>query len=292
MTTVAVLGTGIMGAPMARNLAVAGFTVRVWNRTIDKARPLADDGATVCGSPAEAADGADFVLTMLADGEAVAAVVDPDGGVFARGGKSQIWLQMSTVGIDSTERLAAYAAERGVGFVDAPVLGTRKPAEDGALTVLASGPEELRAPCQPVFDAVGRQTLWLGPAGKGSRLKLVMNSWVLALTTATAEALALADGLGVDPKRFLETIDGGPLDVKYAHVKGEMMMRREFPAAFPVAGAAKDARLIMEAGADAGVDLQVAGAVAAQMQAAADAGHGRDDMAAVWTVVRGQSVRR
>jgi 3-hydroxyisobutyrate dehydrogenase len=287
MTTVSVLGTGIMGAPMARNLAKAGFAVRVWNRTIEKAQPLAADGATVCGTPSEAADGADFVLTMLADGDAVAAVVSGDTGVFASGDHGgAVWLQMSTVGIDSTDRLASYAAERGLGFIDAPVLGTRQPAEDGALTVLASGPEELRETCQPVFDAVGRRTLWLGAAGRGSRFKLVMNSWVLALTAATAEALALADGLGLDPNRFLETIDGGPLDVKYAHVKGEMMLRQEFPVAFPVAGAAKDARLIVEAGAEAGVDLRLAGAVATQMQAAADAGHGRDDMAAVWAVVR------
>ena len=287
MTAIAVLGTGIMGAPMARNLAKAGFTVRVWNRTLEKAQPLADDGAIVCDSPAAAADGADFVLTILADLDAVAGVVTGDSGVFAEGKQSYpIWLQMSTVGIDGTEWLASYAADRGIGFLDAPVLGTRKPAEDGALTVLASGPEELREMCQPVFDAVGSQTLWLGPAGKGSRLKLVMNSWVLALTTATAEALALADGLGLDPKRFLETIDGGPLDVPYAHLKGEMMIRQEFPASFPVAGAAKDAGLIIEAAAEAGVDLRVADAVATQMQAAADAGHGRDDMAAVWVVTR------
>ena len=287
MTTIAVLGTGIMGAPMARNLAKAGFTVRVWNRTLEKAQPLADDGAIVCDSPAAAADGADFVLTILADIDAVAAVVTGDSGVFAVPDQDKpIWLQMSTVGIDGTDWLASYAAEHGIGFLDAPVLGTRKPAEDGALTVLASGPEELREMCQPVFDAVGKQTFWLGPAGKGSRLKLVMNSWVLALTTATAEALALADGLGLDPKRFLETIDGGPLDVAYAHVKGDMMIRQEFPASFPVDGAAKDARLIVEAAAEAGVDLRVAGAVADQMQAAAEAGHGRDDMAAVSIVTR------
>ena len=287
MTTIAVLGTGIMGAPMARNLAKAGFTVRVWNRTLEKAQPLADDGAIVCDSPTAATDGADFVLTILADIDAVTAVVTGDSGVFAGTEQGKpIWLQMSTVGIDGTERLASYAAEHDIGFLDAPVLGTRKPAEDGALTVLASGPEELREVCQPVFDAVGKQTFWLGPAGKGSRLKLVMNSWVLALTTATAEALALADGLGLDPKRFLETIDGGPLDVAYAHVKGDMMIRQEFPASFPVDGAAKDARLIVEAGAEVGVDLRVAEAVADQMQAAAEAGHGRDDMAAVSIVTR------
>src|SRR4051812_45308671 len=161
--TVAVLGTGIMGAPMARNLAEAGFDVRAWNRTIEKAQPLADDGVSIARTPREAADGADIVLTALSDADAVAAVVDgPDGAL--RDGDSAVWLQMSTVGVDGTERLAAIAAARGIGFVDAPVLGTRAPAENGELTVLASGPDELRPACQPVFDAVGSRTMWLGPA--------------------------------------------------------------------------------------------------------------------------------
>jgi 3-hydroxyisobutyrate dehydrogenase len=285
MATVAVLGTGIMGAPMARNLAAAGITVRVWNRSIDKARPLADDGAVVCRSPQEAADGADVVLTMLADADAVGSVVEGDDGPFT-GEQSPVWLQMSTVGIDGTERLASFAADRKLRFVDAPVLGTREPAEKGALTVLASGAENLRDHVQPVFDAIGSRTLWLGPAGQGSRLKLVVNSWVLALTSATAEAIALAQGLGLDPQRFLDTIEGGPLDVQYAHVKGDAMLRGEFPPAFPVDGAAKDARLILEAAAKAGVRARVADAVAAHMQAAVEAGYGREDMAAVWNVVR------
>jgi 3-hydroxyisobutyrate dehydrogenase len=282
--TIAVLGTGIMGAPMARNLARAGFEVRVWNRTLDKAQPLADDGAHICMSASEAADGAQFVLTMVSDAHAVEAAVD-GGKLFADAGGGTTWLQMSTVGVTGTERLAAVAAAYDVPFVDAPVLGTKQPAEQGALTVLASGPAELEAVCAPVFDAVGQPTMWLGPAGHGSRLKLVVNSWVLALTAATAEAVTLADVLGLDPKRFLDTIDGGPLDVAYAHVKGGAMIKREFPPAFPVDGAVKDARLIVEAGRAAGVELRVAEAVAAEMAAAADAGHGREDMAAVWHAV-------
>ena len=283
--SVAVLGTGIMGAPMARNLAKAGFDVRAWNRTIDKAQPLAEDGVSVCGTARAAADGADFVLTMLADIDAVTSVINADDGPFGDE-ESPIWLQMSTVGLDGTEKLSSFATDRGLRFVDAPVLGTRQPAEKGALTVLASGDDALRGRVQPVFDAVGSRTLWLGPAGQGSRLKLVVNSWVLALTSATAEAVALAQGLGIDPQQFLDTIADGPLDAQYAHVKGDAMIRGEFPPAFPVEGAAKDARLIVEAAAGAGVQVRVADAVAAHMQAAADAGYGREDMAAVWNVVR------
>ncbi|MGZ4495382.1 MAG: NAD(P)-dependent oxidoreductase, partial [Nocardioides sp.] len=137
--TVALLGTGLMGAGMARNIAKAGLTLRVWNRSADKAAPLADAGATVAATPAEAVEGADVVVTMLFDTDSVAATMRE-----AAPGLSgdAVWLQMATVGIAGTDTLAGLARELGVAFVDAPVLGTRKPAEDGTLVVLASGPEQ------------------------------------------------------------------------------------------------------------------------------------------------------
>jgi 3-hydroxyisobutyrate dehydrogenase len=289
MTTVAVLGTGIMGAPIARNLARAGLHVRAWNRTLAKAEPLADDGVRICRTPAEALDGADVLLTMLADADAVESSLRGDDALAHAAQRGElVWMQSSTVGVPDTERLMKYAADVGVGYIDAPVLGTKGPAEAGELTVLASGPEHLRERCQPVFDAIGSRTFWLGDAGRGTRLKLVMNSWVLALVTSTAEAMALADGLGLDPKRFLDTIAGGPLDNAYAHLKGNAMIRREFPPAFPVWGGAKDAGLILEAGEIAGVNLAVTEAVQRQLQATADAGHEDEDVAAVWCIVRGE----
>jgi 3-hydroxyisobutyrate dehydrogenase len=289
VTTVAVLGTGIMGAPMARHLARAGFDVRVWNRTRDKADPLGGDGATVCNSPAEALVDADYLLTMLADADAVHDAVSRDDALAKAGsGGGLVWLQSSTVGIDGTRRLAALASDAGVGYVDAPVLGTRGPAEKGELTVLASGPDELRPQCQPLFDAFAVKTVWVGDGDGASRLKLVMNSWVLALNTATAEAMALATGLGLDPKRFLDTIEGGPLDVAYAHLKGAAMIKREFPPAFPVWGALKDAELIAAAAREAGVSMLLADGVRAAMQRTVDGGHADDDMAAVWFAVAGE----
>ncbi|RSD08646.1 NAD(P)-dependent oxidoreductase [Amycolatopsis eburnea] len=277
--TVAFLGTGIMGAPMAANIAKAGLDVRVWNRTRAKAEPLADV-ATVADSAASAAEGADILVTMLADGPAVAEAFEA-----ASPASGTLWLQMSTVGLDWTDRLAAAAEQAGVVFVDAPVLGTRQPAEQAQLQVLASGPEEARPKATPVFDAVAVKTQWLGPAGRGSRLKLVLNAWVLALTNATAESLGLAAALGVDPSLFLETIEGGSLDVGYAHVKGGAMLSGEYPPSFPAGLAAKDARLVVEA---AGEDVDVAGARAAlsHLEAAVEAGHGDEDMAALYRAVR------
>jgi len=273
---VAVLGTGIMGAPMARNLRAAGHEVRAWNRSAEKAQPLAEDGVEVADSVDEAIGGADVVVTMLADAEAVEAVAADalagmDGAVLA---------QMSTIGLPATERLAERAAAAGIAFVDAPVSGTRQPAEQGELVVLASGAEDVRKRVDPVFDAVGTKTVWLGAAGDGQRLKLVLNAWLLGMTEALAEAIALAEGLGVDPRTFLETIDGAPVGAPYAQLKGPMMIEGEFPPAFPLALAVKDAGLALEAADAAGLRLSALAAAGEQMRRAAEAGHGDEDMAA------------
>jgi 3-hydroxyisobutyrate dehydrogenase len=281
--TVAVLGTGIMGAAMARNLLSAGMEVRVWNRTREKAEPLAEDGAKVAGTPAEAAEAADFLITMLSDAAAVEAAVG--GNVLPGLAEGGVWLQMSTVGTEGSDRLQKLAAERGVAYVDAPVLGTKQPAEQGALIVLASGPEEVREKCQPVFDAVGNKILWLGPAGAGSRLKLVVNNWIVGLVGVLAETSALAEATGVDPARFLEVIEGGPLGLPYAQIKGKMMIEEEFPASFSLRLAHKDAALVLDAAEKEGLRLAVAGAVAARFDEALDAGYGEEDLAAVYRAV-------
>jgi 3-hydroxyisobutyrate dehydrogenase len=278
---VAVLGTGIMGAPMARNLRAAGHEVRAWNRSPEKAAALASDGVEPAGEIAEAVRGADVVITMLADGAAVEAVAGEalpamDGGVLA---------QMSTIGPEATARVAEAAEAAGIPFVDAPVLGTKAPAEQGKLLVLASGPEEERL--APVFDAVGAKTLWLGEAGAGSRLKLVLNTWLLALTEGLAEAIALAGALGVDPQTFLDTIDGGPIGAPYANLKGKLMIEGDFPPSFPLELALKDARLALAAAEEQGLRLGALAAVADQMQRAVEAGHGKADMAATIHASRG-----
>lgn len=279
MTEIAVLGTGIMGAPMARNLLLAGFGVRVWNRTTEKARPLADDGATVADSPGEAASGADLLITMLADTEAVAEVAS--GGALDSLPEGAIWVQTSTVGIEGNERLSRLAADRDVTYVDSPVLGTKAPAELGQLVVLASGPEEAEERCAPVFDAIGARYIWLGEAGSGSRLKLVVNNWIAGLLGVLGETVALARVTGVDPHSFLETIQGGPLDSSYAQMKGEMMLDGEYPPSFTAELARKDVGLILDAARSGGLDPAIAEAVAHYYESAIGAGHGGEDMAAI-----------
>jgi 3-hydroxyisobutyrate dehydrogenase len=281
MPSIAVLGTGAMGAPMARNLARAGHDVRAWNRTREKAAPLGDAGVEVRDDPAAAADGADVVMTMLADAEAVLEVAE-QAGLHS----GQIWWQASTIGIDGNERCAELAAQNGSALVDAPVLGTRQPAEEGKLVVLASGPDDALDTCTPLFDAVSARTMRLGEAGAGTRLKLAVNSWVLAVTQGAAETIALAEALGLDPSLVIDAVDGGALDLPYFRMKAKLMMDREFPPSFALALAAKDARLVVDAAERHGSDLPAARAIAARMTEGADAGHGDEDMAATYLLSR------
>jgi 3-hydroxyisobutyrate dehydrogenase len=280
---VAFFGTGIMGLPMARNVAQAGIDVSAWNRTTERAEPLRSDGAEVVAEPAEAAGGADLLVTMLTDAEAVLSVVDETLLEVAGGA---LWVQMGTIGLQGTERCAELALGAGVELVDAPVLGTRQPAEEGALTVLASGPDEARERCAPLFDAVGQRTLWLGPTGEGTRMKLVANAWVVSLIESLGETIAFAEGVGADPEAFLEAIGGGAMDSDYAQMKGKAMVQRSFEAAFPLRLAAKDAALVLDAAAEAGMNLPLVEAVRSQMQHAIELGHGDEDLSATIEATR------
>ena len=284
---IAMLGTGTMGAPMARNMRAAGLEVRAWNRTREAADPLKAAGIEVAGSAEEAVHGAELVVTMLADGEAVTEVLE-DGGALAAMADGAVLVQMSTVGLAATEALAALAEDRGVALVDAPVLGTKAPAEKGELVVLASGPRDALGRCRPIFDAVGSTTVELGETGGGTRMKLVLNSWLLALTTGLAESIALAEQLDLDPEQFLDVIRGGPLGVPYADLKGKAMIERSFEPSFAASLAAKDAGLVLEAAERKQLGLRLAEAVAELYRSTERAGHGELDMAAVLLAVTGE----
>jgi len=284
VTKVAVFGTGIMGAAMARNLLSEGMEVHAWNRSREKAEPLKEDGAEVADSPADAARGADFLLTMLADADVIEESVSD--GVLPALAENGVWLQMSTVGEGGSGRLAEIASEHGIYYVDAPVLGTKQPAEQGQLVVLASGPEEARERSGPVFDAVGSKTIWLGEAGAGSRLKLVINNWIVGLLGVLAETVAFAKSIGVDPAKFLETIEGSPLGLPYAQLKGNMMIEEDFPTSFSAKLARKDAGLVLGTAEAHDLQMPVAEAVAARFDEAIQAGYGEEDMAAVYRAAK------
>ncbi|MFB6779323.1 NAD(P)-dependent oxidoreductase [Streptomyces sp. NPDC056352] len=278
--TVAVLGTGIMGSGMARSLLRAGLDVRAWNRTQAKAAPLTADGATVTETAEEAVRGADVIVTMLNDGLSVAAALTAAAPGVQRG---QVLLQSSTVGIDATAELAQRAADLGLVYLDAPVAGTKQPAEQGALTVFVSGPSAVRPLVNPVLNAIGERTVWVGETpGAASRLKLVVNTWVINMVGSIAECLNLAEGLGVDPQSFLDVMKGGPLDSAYLQGKSAAVLSGDLTPSFALSTALKDTRLILAAAERTGVTLDLVAASADRFTRAEEAGHGGEDMIATY----------
>jgi 3-hydroxyisobutyrate dehydrogenase len=277
-TRAAVLGTGIMGAAMARNLLRAGLRTTVWDRSASATAPLAEAGAEVAANAAEAVRDAQVVVTMLPTSDVLTSVIfDQDvAGAFAHGAA---WAQMGTIGEEASAAIARRlgSLRPDVLFVDAPVSGSKGPAEQGQLLILASGPAAAQEVTRPVFSAIGRKTLWLGgEAGQASRMKIVVNAYMSILIEGVAEALELATQLGVDAAKLAEAIEGGPLDAPIADAKLHKMERGDYAPEFPLEWALKDVDLAL---AEApGATLPLLAALSRQWRATVDAGHGREDV--------------
>jgi 3-hydroxyisobutyrate dehydrogenase len=286
--TVAVLGAGgTMGLPMARNIARAGLRVRAWNRSPEKMRPLADDGAHLADDARAAVEGADVVITMLADADAVLAVM---GDAIDAMREGAVWLQTSTIGEAGIEACAELAEGHGIRLVDAPVLGTKAPAEQGELIVLGSGPEGLRDGLAPIFDAIAQRTMWVGETGAGTRLKVVVNSWIVTVAEGGAETIALAEGMGVDPTLLFEALEGGALDLPYLRMKGEAIAARDFDPSFSLRLAAKDAALVQESAGRRDLGLPSLAAIRRRLEEGVPE-HGDEDMSATFLTSAPGAVR-
>lgn len=278
-TRVTILGTGIMGSAMAERLLERGFAVDVWNRSPRPFQRLVELGATAHVEPTDAVSAAAVAITMLPTGEVVEDVM-LNGDVLAALPRDGIWAQMGTIGPAATDRLVSAVAQRrpDVAFVDAPVSGSRAPARNGQLVVLASGPLQARAILDPVFAALGQRTLWLGPAGTGSRLKLVLNTWLAFETEAAAEVEALALRLGIPLATLTDAMQGLPLASPYALAKLAKMASGDDAADFPLEWALKDLDLARTAG---GPDtIPVADAIAERWRGLVRDGLGRSDVSA------------
>jgi 3-hydroxyisobutyrate dehydrogenase len=278
-TTVAVLGAGIMGSAMTRNLVAAGLNTRVWDRSAAATAPLAAAGAVVAPTAPEAVRDAEVVITMLPTDDAVESVIF-DGGVADAFADGCVWAQMGTIGIESTLRIRdRLAAQRpSVIFVDAPVSGSKGPAEQGQLLILASGPAAAADRVDPVFDILGRKTVWLGQVGQGSMVKLVVNTYMSILIEGVAETMELADRLGISHEQLAEAIEGGPLDAPIADAKLHKIDRGDYAPEFPLEWALKDVDLAISAAGDQTPPLLAA--LSRQWHAAVAAGHGRQDISA------------
>ncbi|MDQ1752620.1 MAG: 3-hydroxyisobutyrate dehydrogenase [Pseudonocardiales bacterium] len=276
---VAVIGAGIMGSAMARNLVAAGMETRVWDRSASATGPLAAAGAVVAASALDAVKDAGVVITMLPTADVLDSVIF-DGAVAGAFADGAVWAQMGTIGVEATlrtrDRLAAL--RRDVMFVDAPVSGSKGPAQQGQLLILASGPGGAADALRRVFGVLGRKTVWLGAAGKGSQMKLVVNAYMSILIEGVAETMEIADRLDIGHQQLAEVIEGGPLDAPIADAKLHKMDQRDFAAEFPLEWALKDVDLAIDAAA--GDTPPLLAALSTQWHAAVAAGHGRQDISA------------
>jgi 3-hydroxyisobutyrate dehydrogenase len=276
---VAVLGIGTMGHGMAVSALRAGIPTIVWNRQPGPTRDLAELGAEVAESAADAARRAAIVVTMVTDADAVVSIAG-DQGMLAALSPGAVWVQMSTIGVAGIERVAALVDDQrpDVTLVDAPVSGSKEPAERGQLTIFASGPDEVRSRVTTLFDALGQRTIWVGAVGAGSRVKIVNNTWLAFGAEGVAASVALARRLGLETETLVDVLGGGPLMSPWQAAKLQRIAKDDFSAQFALSLALKDVLLALQA---AGNRLAVLACLADEWQQVVDRGLGDQDLTVV-----------
>ena len=277
---VGLLGVGLMGTAMGHRLLDQGIELIAWDHTPEHARTIEERGGARAEDPSEVVLGADAVITMLPTAPIILDVVEP---LLEDWPGATIWLQMSSVGAAEADQLTEVADAHGVTLVDAPVSGSTHPAEQGELTILASGPDSARESAEPVFEALGSRVLWVGEAGMGSRLKMAANHWMIAMTAALAESMHLCEAMGLDQQQFIDLLDGGPLGSAYGLQKLDEMKRHSYPAGFPVRLALKDLELVREVEQASEAAMPLLDVVLERFLAASE-DHADQDLAAVYEV--------
>jgi 3-hydroxyisobutyrate dehydrogenase len=282
--TVAVLGLGSMGHGMATSALRAGIPTIVWNREAGRTRDLADLGAEVAETAADAAARAGIVITMVTDADAVISIATEQGMLDALAPGS-IWAQMSTIGVAGIERVIQLVEARrtDVTLLDAPVSGSKEPAEQGQLTIFASGPDDARSRVASLFDALGQRTIWVGPLGAGSRLKLVNNTLLAFTAEGLGASIALAHRLGVETETVIDALDGGPLVSPWESAKLQRIAKGDYSPQFALALALKDVHLALEA-VDA-ARFESLASLAREWERAVDKGLGDQDLTVVTRVL-------
>jgi 3-hydroxyisobutyrate dehydrogenase len=277
---VAFVGIGTMGHAMAASALRAGIAIVVWNRNPAATRDLEELGAVVADTPANAARRAPIVVTMVTNADAVLSIAR-DQGMLAALESGAAWVQMSTIGVTGIERVAALVeTERpDVTLIDAPVSGSKDPAEHGQLTIFASGPHETRSRFDPLFDALGHQTLWVGPVGTGTRVKLVANAWLALAAESINTSLALASRLGLQTEIVVNALGGNPLVSPWQYAKLQRITQGDFSVQFALSLALKDVNLAIEAAGDE--RFQTLRSLADEWQAVVDLGLGDSDLTIV-----------
>lgn len=288
-TTVAVLGLGAMGHAFAANLLNNDLSVRVWNRTRSRGDDLAKRGALNADSAVEAVSGARFVITMLPDFDTTHDVLLGEGNALEHLPEKGVVIQMGTIGVAQTESLieGVKRARPDVVFIDAPVSGTKAPAEQATISILASGDQQAADGIETVFNAISKRVVWLGEAGRGSRMKLIVNAWLIHMMQGIAESARLAQTLGFSTDELWSVLDGGPLAAPYVKAKLDKIGGNEYSAQMALAWGLKDARLALEAAGETNLPGLVR--ISDIWRDAVDAGLGEQDIAAVHDYLRRQN---
>jgi 3-hydroxyisobutyrate dehydrogenase-like beta-hydroxyacid dehydrogenase len=279
------LGLGTMGAPLANNLRRAGHSITVWNRTPSKAEPLVKKGAALARTAKECAQGKDLVFTCVSDEQALEAVLEGPEGALAGIGQGDVLVDCSTSGTRLAKSLQARLAERGASFLAAPLLGSKAAAEKAQLVVVVGGPAPARERARPALHAVSARLVELDDAVHAALMKLLVNSVGAAMISAFGEALALGAAGGIDPARFIETLQASGFHSPLYLMKGEQILQKDFAPRFSLALAEKDQRLAQEAAADFGARMPVNAAVRQLMADAVQSGRGDKDLGAVADLV-------
>lgn len=285
--TIGFIGLGIMGSAIAANLQKAGFKLVIWNRSATSCTPFVNAGAVQAVSPKAVAEASDIVITMMSDPDAVKAVRDGDQGIIAGLRPGTGYLDMSTVDVETSRRSALSAHEQGALFLEAPVAGSRKPAEDATLTIITAGDRALLDAAMPLLEKMGKKTLFLGEVGSAARMKLANNLVMGGMLTALCEGMALVAKTGLDPSQFLELLDSGAIANPMFRMKGDALARNDnFPVAFPLKHMQKDLRLAIRMAEEAGQPLFVSAVINELFKQAMAVGLGDSDFAAVNRVIR------
>ena len=275
------IGLGIMGDPMARKVVTAGYDLLVFNRTAEKTTPLAEMGAKVASSPKTVAESVDIVILMLSDIQAVEDVLNCDEGVFAGMSAGKVLVNMSTVSPAYTQEVADTCATRSIIYVDAPVSGSRKPAEEGALVILAGGQEDKIAELEPLLLTMGKKVVYCGNAGKGSSMKMAVNLLLGTVTAGMCEAVNLGQKCGLDTEIILDTILAGAMGCMLYEIKKPMIIQDSYGAQFPLKHMTKDLRFALQTADENGAAAPICSSIFQIYRQSVGHGLGDQDFAAV-----------
>eukprot|EP00271_Cylindrocystis_brebissonii_P014275 TRINITY_DN35584_c0_g1_i1.p1 TRINITY_DN35584_c0_g1~~TRINITY_DN35584_c0_g1_i1.p1 ORF type:complete len:388 (+),score=60.37 TRINITY_DN35584_c0_g1_i1:134-1297(+) len=284
--TLGFLGLGIMGTAMAKNLIGAGYSVTVWNRSMDKCQALVDAGALQGSTPQKVTEACDITFAMLADPDAALEVACGASGAVKGLGPGKGYVDVSTVDAATAQAIARAVKEAGAQFLEAPVSGSKKPAENGTLIFLTAGDEELFTRASPALDVMGKSKFFLGEVGKGAQMKLVVNMMLGSLMASFSEALALGEKVGLDPTTIVEVVGQGAVAAPMFSMKAPGMLKGSFAPAFPLKHQQKDLRLVLALAQEMGLTLPVAAATNEEYLQAQKMGLGDQDFSAVFQAIR------